>query len=91
MLQFTKEALRHSCTFTIDEDICRKINGFPTIPLNIGEGYEVIHFVCRYMACKGWSSQITFNSIESFIKTRLPFAARTHADVKEWLDANFRR
>ena len=91
MLQFTKEALRHSCIFTTEEDLCRNIEGFPAIPLNINEGYEVIHFVCRYMAWKGWSSHITFNAIESFIKTRLPFHVKTHADVKEWLDANFRR
>lgn len=91
MLQFTKDVLRHSCAWTTNEDTCKSITGFPAIQINVNEGYELIHFVCRYMAYKGWSSQITFNAIESMIKTRLPFAARTHADVKEWLDNNFRR
>lgn len=91
MLSFTKDVLRHSCNWTTPEAQSRQIMGFPDIPLNVNEGYEVLHFVCRYMACKGWCAAATFQSIESSIKTRLPFAVRTHLQAKEWLDVNFRR
>lgn len=91
MLTFTKNVLRHSCSWTTPEEASRQITGFPDTELNVNEGYEVLHFVCRYMVCKGWSSEITFQSIESFIKTRLPFTVRTHAQVRDWLDLNYRK
>jgi hypothetical protein len=92
MTQFPKEVLRHSCAWTTTEEDCRKITGFPEkTALNVNEGYEVLHFVCRYMAYKGWGAQATFQNIESAIKTRLPFGVQTHSQIKEWLDANYRK
>lgn len=91
MLSFTKDVLRHSCSWTTPEAESSQISGFPDIQLNVNEGYEVLYFVCRYMASRGWSAAATFHNIESAIKTRLPFAVRTHHDAKEWLDINFRR
>lgn len=91
MLTFTKDVLRHSCSWTTPEEASRQITGFPETELNVNEGYELLHFVCRYMACKGWGAEATFRNIESSIKTRLPFTVRTHAQVKDWLDLNFKR
>lgn len=58
---------------------------------NWKENYEVQQFVVRYMEYRGWFSQITSGKIDTFIKTRLPFAARTHYDVMIWLDTNFKK
>ncbi len=92
MISFSTTVLRHSSQWTTSEEACRAITGFPQhIMLNVNEGYEVLHFVCRYMAYKGWYAEVTFQNIESAIKTRLPFSVRSHKDVQEWLDANFRR
>ncbi len=92
MINFSTKVLRHSAKWTTPEETSSAITGFPdTIELNVNEGYEVLHFVCRYMAYRGWYAEVTFQNIESAIKTRLPFNARTHKDVKDWLDTNFRR
>jgi hypothetical protein len=92
MLQFSTNVLRHSAQWTTNEEISMQITGFPAhAVLNVNEGYEVLHFVSRYMAYKGWFSEITFKKIESVLKTRIPFGITTHKDIKEWLDANFKR
>ncbi|RZJ71130.1 MAG: hypothetical protein EOO45_12185 [Flavobacterium sp.] len=91
MLSFTKELLRHSCIWNTSEEDSKNITGFPNSPFNVNEGFEVLHFVSRYMAAKGWASQSTFQNIESTIKTRLPFGVRSHRQVMEWLDLNFKR
>lgn len=92
MINFPTNVLRHSAKWTTTEEASSRITGFPdTIELNVNEGYEVLYFVCRYMSYRGWYSETTFQNIETVIKTRLPFAVRTHNDIKEWLDANFRR
>ncbi|WP_294822040.1 hypothetical protein [uncultured Flavobacterium sp.] len=92
MVNFSPDVLRHSAQWTTAEEACSTITGFPnTIVLDVNEGYEVLHFVCRYMALRGWFAEAIFQGIESAIKTRLPFGVRTHKDVKDWLDSNYRR
>ncbi len=51
---------------------------------------EVESFVTRYMQEKMWNSDITFNRLCTHIKTRLPYTARTCADVKNWLEATYK-
>jgi hypothetical protein len=92
MISFPTTVLRLSAQWTKPEEHCRSIAGFPdTIKLDVNEGYEVLHFITRYMSCRGWCSEITFNNIETAIKTRLPFGISSHKDVKDWLDINFTR
>jgi len=92
MANFSSTVLRHSCVFTTPEEVSRKISGFPeTAVLNVNEGFEVLYFINRYMAYRGWFAPATFQDIESYLKTRLPFKVRTHSAVKEWLDLNFKR
>jgi hypothetical protein len=92
MANFTTTVLRHSCRWTTPEDEPKNINGFPdTATLDVNEGFEVLYFINRYMEYKGWFSPITFQNIESHIKTRLPFNVRTHKAVREWLDVSFKR
>lgn len=70
----------------------KDVNGFSKDrAFNWTESYEVQQYVARYMQHRGWFSQITSGKLETFIKTRLPFSARTHYDVKIWLDTNFRK
>ena len=91
MISFPTTILRLSAKWTKNEEVCRNISGFPdAMQLDVNEGYEVIHFITRYMACRGWGAEITFQNIETLIKTRLPFGVRSHKDVKDWLDKNFR-
>jgi len=92
MANFTTNVLRHSCTWTTTEDGAKKISGFPDqFTLNVNEGFEVLYFINRYMEYKMWFSPITFQNIESLLKTRLPYNVRSHKAVQEWLDINFKR
>lgn len=70
----------------------KDLNGFSKErAFNWKESYEVHQFVSRYMEYRGWFSHITAGKIDVFIKTRLPFRARTHYDVMIWLDTNFKK
>jgi len=92
MANFSTAILRHSSIWNIPETESMHISGFPdTIQFKWNQGYEILHFINRYMEYRGWFSPATFQNIESAIKTRLPFSAKTHNDVKNWLDANFKR
>ena len=92
MANFSTAVLRHSCTWDTAENDCTQIQGFPdSITLDCNQGYEVLHFINRYMHYRGWGSPSTFQDIESALKTRLPFSIRSHSDVKNWLDTNFKR
>lgn len=51
---------------------------------------EVERFVARYMEEKMWNSDITFNRLCTHIRTRLPYTARTCADVKNWLEVTYK-
>lgn len=69
-----------------------KTNAFPDNRVfNWNDGCEVTRFVNRYMAYKGWNAQQTSAKLETTIKTRLPFSAKTHYDVMQWLDVNFKK
>lgn len=92
MTLFSPTVLRHSCKWNTPENETLKVGGFPEgLPLNVNEGFELLYFITRYMDSRGWQSTITFQNIESVLKTRLPFNVRTHSAVKEWLDVNFKR
>jgi len=66
-----------------------KITGFPdNVELARNEGYEVLPFINRYMADRGWVQLNSFHKIESAIKDKLPGLLRSHSHVKEWLDKN---
>ena len=67
-----------------------RIIGFPdNILLNRREGYEVLHFLNRYMTKKGWSLKDSLHKLEQAIRNRLPSEIRSHKNVNEWLDNNF--
>jgi hypothetical protein len=92
MAAFSIWFLRHSARWTTPETVSRDISGFPdTVFFNWTEGYEVLHFINRYMEYKKWNSEQTFKKLETTIKTRLPFSAKTHKDVMQWLDENFKK
>ena len=92
MANFTTTILRHSSVWNTPEHDSMQISGFPdNLTFKWDQGYEVLHLINRYMAYRGWSAPATFQNIESAIKTRLPFAARTHCQVQQWLDASFKR
>ena len=92
MANFTTTLLRHSSVWNTPEEDTIIINGFPdNLIFKWNQGYEVLHFINRYMDYRGWQAPATFQGIESAIKTQLPFTAKTHNDVKNWLDANFKR
>ncbi len=91
MIHFAPTVLRHSCKWNTTETQSLAIGGFPeNIRLNVSEGFELLHFITRYMDIRGWVSQITFQNIESLLKTRLPYNVHSHKAVKEWLDANYK-
>lgn len=92
MAGFLREHLRHSYDWNSPEDACRDISGFPEAEkLNCMEGFEVLHFVNRYLDDIGWSTQTSFNNVESLIKTRRPIFLRSHSEVKLWLDGMLKK
>lgn len=92
MCNFTRNDLKQDYLWRTKEETVKNISGFPAdIVLNCTQGYEVLHFLNRYMDDIGWSTLVSFNNIELIIKSRLPFGKRTHKDVKEWLDILLRR
>ena len=92
MAGFLREDLRHSYNWNTPEDYCRDISGFPEAErLNCMEGYEVLHFINRYLEDIGWVTKISFNNVESIIKTRRPIFLQSHSQVKFWLDGMLRK
>ncbi|WP_294822042.1 hypothetical protein [uncultured Flavobacterium sp.] len=92
MANFTKGDLKQDYAWKTKEEPAKKIEGFPAdVVLNCSQGYEVLHFLNRYMDDLGWVTIISFNNIEFIIKARMPFGKRTHKEVKDWLDSLLRR
>jgi len=70
----------------------KEVNGFSKDRIfNWRDSVEVTQFVARYMQYRGWFSTITSDKVHTFIKTRMPFSARTYYDVMVWLDTNFKK
>lgn len=92
MAGFSRKHLRHSYIWSTPENECKAIEGFPdTEKLNCMEGYEVLHFVNRYLNDIGWCTQTSFNNVESLVKTRKPIFLHNHSEVKLWLDGMLRK
>lgn len=92
MAVFSVSMLRHSAKWNLTESEGTQVEGFPqSVLFNWKEGYEVLHFINRYMEYRGWQSDVTFQRIETLIKTRMPFAAKSHYDVMVWLDATLEK
>lgn len=81
--------LKYSWTASAEHDNAN-IKGFPdNILLDRNEGYEVLPFLNRYMANKGWTLQSTLNKLEDALRSELPGNIRSHEKIKNWLDNNF--
>ncbi len=87
MCSFTPADLNQHYSWETPEDAALKVKGFPSNKeLNRNQGYEVLHFLNRYMEDIGWCTRVSFNNIELLVKVKLPAGRRSHKDVKEWLD-----
>jgi hypothetical protein len=81
--------LKYSWTASAESDSA-KITGFPdNVLLDRHEGYEVLHFLNKYMNDKGWTSQATLHKLEDALQDKLPGIIRSHANIKKWLNDNF--
>lgn len=58
--------------------------------LNRGEGYEVLYFINRIAAACGWKQKSTGLKMERLIKEHLPGDTRSHKNVLQWLDDNWK-
>jgi len=82
--------LTYSWTAAAENDNA-KITGIPdSTLLDRHEGYEVLPFLNRYLTSKNWTSQSTLNKLEDALHDKLPSSTRSHANVKKWLDDNFK-
>ncbi len=91
MGNFTRNDLRYSYDWRASEGDNKRITGFPDdVLLNRNEGYEVLYFINKYMTNKSWQQLSTFQKLESTIKNDLPSNIRSHNNVRNWLDNNFR-
>ena len=92
MANFGRDALRFKYSWTTTEGDSKKVIGYPdNILLNRDEGYEVLHFINKYMTTKNLNNTLTnFNIIENSIKTTVPSNLRSQANIKAWLDSNLK-
>ena len=92
MANFKKSDLKLTYSWTAAaENDNAKITGIPdSTLLDRHEGYEVLPFLNRYLTSKNWTSQSTLNKLEDALNDKLPSSTRSHANVKKWLDDNFK-
>jgi len=92
MANFKKSDLKLTYSWTAAaENDNAKITGIPdSTLLDRHEGYEVLPFLNRYLTSKNWTSQSTLNKLEDALNDKLPSSKRSHANVKKWLDDNFK-
>ena len=66
-----------------------KLTGKPdSTLLNRSEAYEMVYFINRYMADKGWKQKATFQKIEKFLKIST-YSNENHKFWRNELDKNF--
>lgn len=59
--------------------------------LNRSEGYEMLYFINRLAKVWGWTEPMlsSCQALERVIRTKVPSSIRTHAGIKEWIEANY--
>lgn len=92
MANFIKSDLKLKYSWTAaSENDNAKITGVPdSTLLDRHEGYEVLPFLNRYMTKKGWNEKSILNKLEDALRDDLPGSTRSHANIKKWLDDNFK-
>jgi hypothetical protein len=91
MNDFRATDLVHSYEWNTSESACKKVMGFPEdLPFNRNDGYEMLHFINRYMDDIGWATRISFNHIECIIHKTVPVNVNNHKAMKAWVDSIFK-
>ncbi|QOG02081.1 hypothetical protein [Flavobacterium sp. MDT1-60] len=92
MTNFGRDSLRFNYSWTTTEGDSKKVIGYPdNVLLNRNEGYEILHFINKYMLTRNLNSTISnFTAIENSIKTSVPSNLRSQAHIKTWLDNNLK-
>ncbi|WP_343614157.1 hypothetical protein [Flavobacterium sp.] len=92
MANFGRDALKFNYSWTTTEGDSKKVTGYPdNVLLNRSEGYEVLHFINKYMETRNLNSTLSnFHIIENSIKTVVSTNLRSHANIKTWLDNNLK-
>lgn len=90
MANFGTGALRYQYSWHRTEGDSR-VTGFPdNILLNRSEGYEMLHFINKYMTTRGLTSLENFQVVEQSIKQSVPGNLHSHANIRNWLDNNLK-
>lgn len=90
MANFGRDALRYNYSWRRTEGDS-KVIGFPdNVLLNRSEGYEVLHFINKYMVGRNLISLNDFRILEQNIKEHVPANYHSHSHIKQWLDTNVR-
>lgn len=92
MANFGKDSLKFNYSWTTTEGDSKKVTGYPdSVLLNRNEGYEILHFINKYMATRNLNNTISnFIVIEDSIKRNIPSNLRSQAHIKEWLNNNLK-
>lgn len=89
MPQYTKENLKFTYQWKGDGSEYEGIDGFPSDKvLDRHNGFEVLHFINKYMEYKGFRLITTFHKIEDLLRVHLLVSTRSYQQIMEWLDAN---
>ncbi|TPG41506.1 hypothetical protein [Flavobacterium pectinovorum] len=92
MANFGRNSLKFNYSWTTTEGDSKKVIGYPdNVLLNRNEGYEMLHFINKYMVTRNLSiTESNFTTIEYSIKTNVPSDLRSQTHIKTWLDNNLK-
>ena len=83
--------LQYDYSWEASEGDNARIVGFPdNVLLNRHEGYEVLPFINRFADKHGWEKKISGHKAEWLIKEHLPSNVRSHENVRQWLESNWK-
>ena len=91
MANFGRDALTYNYSWRTTEGDSNRVVGFPdNVLLNRSEGYEVLHFINRYMTTRNATTLDDFRTLERYIHQSVPGNLHSQANIRQWLDINVR-
>ncbi len=78
-------------TARADYDNPKIIQGADHSELNRTEGYEMLYFINSLAKTWNWSVAPldSLQHLERIIRTEVPSSTRTHAGIRDWINANY--
>ncbi len=75
-----------------DLDNPKIVGGNDHAELNRSEGYEILYYIRSLSKTWGWKDDAirACQKLERTIRTKVPGNIRTHGEIKDWIQINFK-